>query len=70
MMNFMECFLCGSEISYLEVVKNSLEWNGDEWVKDDQAEAVIRCPDCGDELDAGDLAIMKIPIQLIESVTQ
>ena len=62
----MECILCGSEVNYLEVVKPALEWNGDEWVIDDKAVSVIQCPECGDELDTGDLALMRIPSDIIQ----
>ena len=52
------CPYCGCEMDYLEVVKEEITWNGESWQHDGKAIATIRCPECGDELEAIDLGIL------------
>ena len=55
------CPYCGSEVEYLNVVKErALEFNGDTWEVDKKAITVFQCPECGDELDCTDLSILGI----------
>ena len=65
------CPYCQSELEDLNVVKErALEWNGDSWVDDPKAIAVIQCPECGGELDATDLGILGISGEIIKKATR
>ena len=60
------CPYCGCEMDYLEVGKDEIIWDGESWQKDDKAVRAIRCPECSDELDTSDLALLGVPVEIIE----
>lgn len=62
------CPHCGCEMDYLEVVKEKITWDGENWQEDEKAVATIRCPECSTELDTDDLAILGVPTDMIMKV--
>ena len=61
-----KCPYCGCEMDYLEVVREEITWDGDSWQPDKKAVTMIRCPECGDELEAIDLGILGCVQALVE----
>ncbi|KKL91648.1 hypothetical protein LCGC14_1892570 [marine sediment metagenome] len=65
MANTKECPLCGCEITRIEAVKTSLEWDGEKWVLATGSDYQEACPECRGAFDTGDLALLGVPSGII-----
>ncbi|KKM02794.1 hypothetical protein LCGC14_1780810 [marine sediment metagenome] len=62
------CPNCGTEINSILIVKVEIILNGDTWEHDAQAIADASCPECGNGLGTGDLAVLGVPSELLAKV--